>query len=83
VVMERLDQLTPFAQEAWVVFDTATGRQTAELRLHLSGGQLLVAGSEADDHRTALDRAEAKLRRQLEKPVAKPRRTRRSSARKP
>lgn len=73
-VVQRLDQLTPFAQAARVVFDTESVRQTAEVRLRLSGGLMLVARAEAVDHRTALDRAEAKLRRQLERPVAKPRR---------
>jgi ribosome-associated translation inhibitor RaiA len=62
--------------EASVVFDTDGQRQTAELRLHLATGDLLVAGGEAADHRTALDRAEEKLRKQLEKASARPRRSR-------
>ncbi len=78
-VMQRLDQLTPFAQEGRVVFDNESLQQTAELRLRLSGGKVMIARAEAADHRTALDRAEAKLRRQLERPAAKPTRKRRST----
>ena len=53
--------------EATVVFDadgpTAHRGDPAARR----PGEVLVATGEADDHRTALDRAEEKLRRQLEK----------------
>ncbi len=76
VVMARLDQLTPFGQEATVVFDADGERPTVEIRLRLSGGTVLVAESAAADHRTALDRAERKVRRQLERPMAKPSRRR-------
>jgi ribosome-associated translation inhibitor RaiA len=44
--------------------------------LHVARGELLVARGEGDDHRTALDRAEEKLRRQLDKGSARPRRSR-------
>lgn len=70
-IIQRLDQLTPFSQSATVVFDAEPLRQTVEIRFHLAGGQVLKATAEGDDHRTALDRAEAKLRRQLEHPSAK------------
>ena len=43
-------------------------------------GEVLVAKGEAEDHRTALDRAEEKLRKQVEKVSARPRRTRPSQA---
>jgi ribosome-associated translation inhibitor RaiA len=39
-------------------------------------GEVLVAKGEAEDHRTALDRAEEKLRRQVERATAHPRRSR-------
>lgn len=71
VVVDRLAQLTPFGQEAAVVFGTEPSGQTVEIRLRLSGGQMLVASGEAPDHRTALDLAEARVRRQLERPTAK------------
>jgi len=79
-VIARLDQMTPFAQEATVVFEDESARHCAEIRFRLSGGQVLVATGEGDDHRSALDRAEARLRRQLERPTAKPRRKQRRSA---
>lgn len=78
-VVERLRQLTPFAQEATVVFGVESLRSTVEIRFRLSGGQLLVAGGAGDDHRTALDRAGARLRRQLERPAAKPARKHRGT----
>lgn len=73
LVMERLATLSDRALEATVVFDREGVRHTAELRLQTNGGTVLVAAAEGDDHRTALDRAEAKLRRQLLKAAAKPR----------
>ena len=75
-VVERLGSIATRPMEASVVFDTDGHQQTAELRLHLATGDLLVAGGEAADHRTALDRAEEKLRKQLEKASARPRRSR-------
>jgi ribosomal subunit interface protein len=75
-VVERLGNIATRPMEASVVFDTDGLQQTAELRLHLATGDLLVAGGEAADHRTALDRAEDRLRKQLEKANARPRRSR-------
>jgi ribosomal subunit interface protein len=69
-VVERLGVLARRPIESAVVFDTDGGRATAELRLHVARGELLVARGDADDHRTALDRAEEKLRRQLDKDKA-------------
>ncbi len=79
-VVERLGNIASRPIEATVVFDAEGPRQTAELRLHLSRGEVLVATGEAEDHRTALDRAEDKLRKQLEKASARPRRSRPSQA---
>jgi ribosomal subunit interface protein len=73
-VVERLGNIASRPIEATVVFDTEGLQQTAELRLHVPRGEVLVAKAEADDHRTALDRAEDKLRKQLEKASARPRR---------
>src|SRR5215212_7253000 len=75
-VVERLGGFAQRPIESTVVFDVDGGRQTAELRLHVAQGDVLVAHGEGDDHRTALDRAEDKLRRQLEKVSARPRRSR-------
>jgi putative sigma-54 modulation protein len=79
-VVERLGSLATRPIEAIVVFDTEGVRQTAELRLHVARGEVLVATGEAEDHRTALDRAEEKLRRQVERASAHPRRSRPSQA---
>jgi ribosomal subunit interface protein len=78
-VAERLGALAHRPIEATVVFDADGPLRTAELRLHVSRGEVLVAKGDGDDHRSALDRAEEKLRRQLEK-VSQPRRSRPSQA---
>ncbi|HVK01192.1 MAG TPA: ribosome-associated translation inhibitor RaiA [Gemmatimonadales bacterium] len=79
-VLERLGNIASRPMEATVVFDAEGTQQTAELRLHVARGEVLVAKGEADDHRTALDRAEDKIRRQVEKASAYPRRSRPSQA---
>jgi ribosomal subunit interface protein len=79
-VAERLGNIATRPIEATVVFDTEGLQQTAELRLHIPRGEVLIAKGEAEDHRTALDRAEEKLRKQLEKGSARPRRSRSSPA---
>ena len=78
-LVEHLAHLTPFAQDGTVVFDAEPPRQSVEIRFRLSGGQVLVAVGEADDHRTALDRADQRMRRQLAKPAARPERGRRGT----
>jgi ribosomal subunit interface protein len=75
-VVERLGALARRPVESAVVFSTDGGGPVAELRLHVARGEWLVARGEAADHRTALDRAEEKLRRQLDKGPARPRRSR-------
>ena len=75
-VVERLGELAHRPIETAVVFDMEGKQATAELRLHASRGEVLVAHGEADDHRTALDRAEEKLRRQLDKTSPRGRRSR-------
>ena len=75
-IVERLGTLAHRPIESAVVFDTEGKQATAELRLHASRGEVLIARGEADDHRTALDRAEEKLRRQLDKASPRGRRSR-------
>lgn len=75
-VMERLGSLASRAMEMTVVFGTEGIQQTVELRLHVGAGDILVASAEGADHRTALDRAEEKLRRQVERASGRTRRTR-------
>lgn len=81
-VTERLAQLSPHALEATVVFDATATTSTAEIRLHVRGGKFLVGAGSAPDHRTALDRAEEKLRPQLEKTATR-RRARGPSSKSP
>ena len=78
-VMERLGALSPHALESTVVFDRESIAHRVEVRLHVRGGQILVGAGSGPDHRTALDRAEEKLRRQLGR-TSKPKRPRRTPA---
>lgn len=80
LVMQRLAALSDRATEATVVYAQEGVLHTAELRLQATGGGLLVATGEGPDHRTALDRAEGKLRRQLQRSVTKPRARRHSGS---
>lgn len=66
-IADRLGQFASRAVECTVVFDTDHNIARAEVRLHVARGRLLVAVGEAADHRSALDRAEDKLRHQLDK----------------
>jgi ribosomal subunit interface protein len=75
-VVERLGSLAPRPIETTVVFATDGTDQTVELRLHVAHGEVLVARGEGPDHRTALDRAEEKLRRQVQRASDRPRRGR-------
>jgi ribosomal subunit interface protein len=75
-VVERLENLASRHMDSTVVFDTDGIEQTVEIRLHVARGEVLVARAGGVDHRTALDRAEEKLRRQVERATSRPRRTR-------
>jgi ribosomal subunit interface protein len=75
-VVERLGNVATRPMEMAVVFDADGLELTAELRLHIARGEILVAKGEGPDHRTALDRAEDRLRRQLERASERPRRAR-------
>ncbi|MBM4188755.1 MAG: HPF/RaiA family ribosome-associated protein [Gemmatimonadetes bacterium] len=76
-ILERLAEFARRAVEGAVVFDTDGGEQTAELKLHLPGGRVLIATGAAPDHRSALDRAEDKIRRQIDRSTTAARRGRR------
>jgi ribosomal subunit interface protein len=68
-VLDRLGGLTSGAADATIVFDVAPSASTAEIRMRGPNGETLVAKGEDKDHRSALDRAEGKIRRQLDKAV--------------
>lgn len=59
-------------QSADVVFDTDHGNKVVEIQLKLTRGQVRIASGEAEDFRTALDRAVAKMRNQLDKNPGRP-----------
>ena len=66
-VLDRLARIAPRPQDGRIVFIADNGRPTTEVRLHVAGGAVLVGTARGADHRTALDRAAAKVRRQLDK----------------
>jgi ribosomal subunit interface protein len=75
-VSDRLANFSRRPLEAAIVFDEDGLQRVVELRLRVARGEILVAKGEGGDHRTALDRAEDKLRRQLDKANGRPRRAR-------
>ena len=79
-VVERLGNLASRPMDMTVVFDADGAQPTVELRLHVARGEILIAKGEGTDHRSALDRAEEKLRRQLERASDGPRKRRSAQA---
>ena len=75
-ILDRMGEIAGRPVEGTALFDVSGVGRTVELRLHISKGDLLIAHAEADDHRSALDKAEDKLRRQATRVGAPPRRSR-------
>ncbi len=75
-VMDRLAHFPPHAIEGGVVFDLTAEGHLVELKLHIPGGRWLVATAVEPDHRSALDRAEEKLKKQLDRAATQYRRDR-------
>jgi len=65
--LERLARIAPRPHDGRVVFVADHGRPTVEVRLHTARGAVHVGTARGADHRTALDLAVAKVRRQLYK----------------
>jgi ribosome-associated translation inhibitor RaiA len=63
-----------------VVFGVQGTASTAELRLQDGRGDVLIGSGDGPDHRTALDRAEERVRRQLESVAGRSRHSRRTEA---
>ncbi len=80
-VMARLEELSPHALGATVVFDVGPTDHAVEIRLRARRRKMLVGSGEGPDHRTALDRAEDKLRPQLVRAGRALRRARRAPSR--
>lgn len=72
----RLAKLAARAHDAQVTFGSDHGVATAELKLHILRGAVLVGHAEGADHRSALDLAAARVRRQLDKLPVKRRKSR-------
>jgi ribosomal subunit interface protein len=70
-VVDRLAALAQNPIEAAVVFDVEGAAETVELRFHVAAGEVLVAKGQAQDHRSALDAAEAKMRKQITRAAEK------------
>jgi ribosome-associated translation inhibitor RaiA len=79
----RLAKIAPRPQNAQVLFLADHGGAAVEVRLHAARGQVYVGTGEGAEHRSALDRAVARVRRQLDKAPTRraPRRARASTAR--
>ena len=67
-VVARLVKVLRRPLAAQVIFRDDHGAATVELRLHAARGGPFIATADGADHKSALDRAAARLRRQLEKP---------------
>lgn len=70
-LVERLARVAARPHDGQVIFSENHGVAAAELRLHTVRGAVLIGRAEGVDHRTALDRAAARVRRQLDKSPAK------------
>lgn len=78
-IASRLGALARRPISCTVLFDVEGTQSLAELRLVDGSGESLISRGEGPDHRTALDRAEDRLKRQLET-VSGRRRARRAEA---
>ncbi len=70
-LLARLERIAPRPHDGRILFIADHGRPTAEVRLHVARGAVLVGTARAADHRSALDLAIAKVRRQLDKSPAR------------
>ncbi|HEU4761163.1 MAG TPA: HPF/RaiA family ribosome-associated protein [Gemmatimonadales bacterium] len=66
-VTERLSVVALHPIDASVIFDQDGPSCTAELQFRVARDAPLIASAAAEDHRTALDRAEEKMRRQIQR----------------
>lgn len=65
--LERLGKVAARPHDGRVIFADDHGEAAVEIRLHTARGKVYVGKALADDHRTALDRAAQRVRRQLDK----------------
>ncbi len=70
----RLAKVASRPHDAQVIFGADHGAAAVEVRLHTARGRVHVGRGGGPDYRSALDRAAARVRRQLDKaPARKPR----------
>lgn len=77
-IADRVSALAMRPISCTIVFDVEGTHSLAELRLLDARGETLVSRGEGPDHRSALDRAEERLKRQLETASGRQRRARRT-----
>lgn len=82
-VTERLSLVALHPIDASVIFGQEGVNCTAELQFRVARDAPLVASASAEDHRTALDRAEEKMRRQIQRSSGRVRTGRRQDAPQP
>jgi len=63
--LDRLGKVAARPHDAQVTFAEDHGEAAVEVRVHTARGQVHIGKALAGDHRTALDRAAARVRRQL------------------
>ncbi|OLD03736.1 MAG: hypothetical protein AUI99_04100 [Gemmatimonadetes bacterium 13_1_40CM_3_69_22] len=73
-LVERLGRVATRPHDAQVLFGEDHGTPTVEVRVHAARGVMHVATADGEDHRSALDLAVARVRRQLGKAAPKRRR---------
>ncbi|HMG18533.1 MAG TPA: HPF/RaiA family ribosome-associated protein [Gemmatimonadales bacterium] len=76
-LVEKVVKLVRRPHHAQVLFTEDHGEAGVEIEVHVPRGRIYVAKSHAADHRSALDLAIARIKRQLldEKETPRPRRT--------
>jgi ribosomal subunit interface protein len=80
-LVEKVAKLARRPHHAQVIFTEEHGEAGVEIEVHVPRGRIHVAKSQAADHRSALDLAIGRLKRQIvdEKETPRPRRKPRSS----
>jgi ribosome-associated translation inhibitor RaiA len=78
-IVQRISLFAGRPMETSVVFGLEAGQSIAELRLHIARGDVFIARGEGSDHATALDRAEEKIRKQVERAAGRTRDVRHSA----
>ena len=73
-LVERLTRFATRPHDGQVLFSADHGTPTVEVRVHAARGVVHVATAEGVDHRSALDLAVARVRRQLDNAAPKRRR---------